>query len=71
LYDFFLSLRFFFLLCSPLSPLFSICLGLGLADLNVVVGLGFADLGVVVGLGFWMVEWVIGVVDFGFDFDFG
>uniref|UniRef100_A0A2N9GLM3 Transmembrane protein n=1 Tax=Fagus sylvatica TaxID=28930 RepID=A0A2N9GLM3_FAGSY len=27
-------------------------------------------LGVVVGLGFWMVEWVTGVVDFGFDFDF-
>jgi hypothetical protein len=26
---------------------------------------------VVVGLGFWMVEWVTGVVDFGFDFDFG
>ena len=31
---------------------------------------GLADLGVVVGLGFWMVEWVTGVVDFGFDFDF-
>ena len=39
---FFLSLCFIFLLCSPLSPLFSISLRLGFADLSVVVGLGFA-----------------------------
>uniref|UniRef100_A0A2N9J1P2 Uncharacterized protein n=1 Tax=Fagus sylvatica TaxID=28930 RepID=A0A2N9J1P2_FAGSY len=43
--------------------MFSISLGLGLADLSVVMGLGFADLGVVLGgvvvvAGFWMVEWI-------------